>query len=92
MKQYKIQNRCQKNSHSCVPLNAQAAIRKPEQALWRGLLAGISQLVSDFLEATRNFILGFLQKIQLKIVQTISAHSKSTVSNFKRYCDEKFKG
>ncbi len=35
-----------------------------------------------FLEASRNFILDFLHKRQLKIVKTISAHSKSTVSKF----------
>jgi hypothetical protein len=43
-------------------LETQAAIRKPEQALWRGLLEGISQIVSDFIEASRNFYLDFLYK------------------------------
>jgi hypothetical protein len=43
-------------------LKAQAAIRKPEHALCRGLLEGISQLVSDFIEASRNFILDFLSQ------------------------------
>ncbi len=43
-------------------LKAQAGIRKPEQALWRGLLERISQLVSDFTEASRNYILDFLHK------------------------------
>ncbi len=59
-----------------------------KQALWRGLLEGISQLVRDFKEASRNFTLDFLHKRQLKIVKTISAHSKSTASkftNFKKY-------
>ncbi len=37
-------------------LKMQAAIRKPIQALWSGLLEGISQLVSYFIEASRNFI------------------------------------
>ncbi len=43
-------------------LKPQAAIRKPQQALWRGLLEGISQLISDCIEASRNVILDFLHK------------------------------
>jgi hypothetical protein len=36
-------------------LESQAAIGKPEQAFWRGLLLeGFSQLVSDFVEASKN--------------------------------------
>ncbi len=50
-----------------------------KQALWRGLLQGISQLVSDCVEASRNLILDFLHKKTIQIVKTISAHSKSTV-------------
>jgi hypothetical protein len=42
-------------------LETQAAIRKPEKALWR-LLKGISQLLSDFIEASKNFNLEFLHK------------------------------
>jgi hypothetical protein len=57
-------------------VKAQAAIRKPEQALWIAWLKGVSQFVSDFVKVSRT-------KRQLKIVKTISAHSKSTVSNFR---------
>ncbi len=39
--------------------------------------------ISVFIEASRNFILDFLHKRQLKIVK--SAHSKSTVSNFRTF-------
>ncbi len=62
-------------------LEAQAAIRKPEQALWRGLLEGISQLVIDFLEASRNFILEFLHK---KTTKKFENQERS----FKKYCFE----
>ncbi len=62
-------------------LKAQAAIRKPKQALWRGLLEGISQLVSDFIEASRNFILNFLHK---KTTENCENHKRS----FKKYCFE----
>jgi hypothetical protein len=60
---------------------AQADIRKPEQALGRGLLEGISQLVSDFIEASRIFILDFLHK--KTSVKTKKPYSKSTVSKFR---------
>jgi hypothetical protein len=50
--------------------------------LERGLLEGISQLVSVFIEAARNFNLDFLYK---KTMKTISAHSKSTVSTFRTF-------
>jgi hypothetical protein len=43
------------------------------------LLEGISQLVCDFIKASKNFNLDFLRKKKLKIVQTISAYSKRTV-------------
>jgi hypothetical protein len=36
----------------------------------------ISQFVSDFIEASRNFILDFLHKKTTENVKTISAHSK----------------
>jgi hypothetical protein len=42
--------------------------------LKEGRKEGISQFVSDFIEASRNFILDFLVKRHLKIVKTISAH------------------
>jgi hypothetical protein len=49
-------------------------------------MEGISQLVEfDFTEASRHFILDFLHKKELKIVKTISAHSKSTVSYFRTF-------
>jgi hypothetical protein len=38
-------------------LKAHAAIRKLEQAFGKGILEEISQLASDFLEASKNFIL-----------------------------------
>ncbi len=41
----------------------------------------ISQLVSDFKEVSRNFILDFLKK--LKILKTISAYSTSTLFIFR---------
>ncbi len=62
-------------------LETQVDIRKPIQAPRRGTLEGISQLVSGFIEASRNFNLKSFTKDN-KIVKTISAHSKSTVSNF----------
>ncbi len=40
-------------------LEPQAATRKPEQVSWRGLLA---ELLSDFKEASINFIINFLYK------------------------------
>jgi hypothetical protein len=40
-------------------LGSQAAIIKPEQAPRRGLLKELSQLVSDFIEASTNLIFGF---------------------------------
>jgi hypothetical protein len=60
-------------------LETPAAIRKPKQALWRGLLEGFLQLVNAFIEAERNFILDLLQKKTAKNSETISAHSKSKV-------------
>jgi hypothetical protein len=38
-----------------------------------------SQLVSDFIEASRNFILNFFTKRQLKIIKAFSVQSNSTV-------------
>ncbi len=43
-------------------LDTHTAIRKPVKALWRGILEGISQLVSYFIEARRHFNLDFLYK------------------------------
>jgi hypothetical protein len=60
-------------------VESQAAIRKSEQALRRGLLEGLSQLVSDFIAASQNYILGFLHKKSAKNVKIISPHSNSTV-------------
>jgi hypothetical protein len=61
-------------------LETQAAIRKPEQALWRGLLEGISKLlVSDFIEASRNFGFDFLHK---KTTKNFENHKRS----LKKYC------
>jgi hypothetical protein len=42
-------------------------------------------LLRDFIEASRNFILDFLNKKTTEIVKTISAHSKGTVSNFRTF-------
>jgi hypothetical protein len=43
-------------------LETQAALRKPEHALWRGLLKGISQLVSDSYKQAENLIWILLHK------------------------------
>ncbi len=43
-------------------LEAQAISRKSEQAPWRELLEGISQLVSDFIERSGNINMDFLHK------------------------------
>jgi len=52
-------------------LETQAALRKPEQALWRGLLEWISQLLSDFIEASETFLFGFpSQKDNWKLWKT----------------------
>jgi hypothetical protein len=40
-------------------------------------------LVSDFMEACRNFIRIFSTEKQPKIMKPIDAHSKSTVLNFR---------
>ncbi len=60
---------------------SQAAIRKLEQAPWRRLgtvLEGFSQIVSDFIEASWNFILDFLHKKTAENCENhFSAHSKS---------------
>ncbi len=45
----------------------------------------IFQLVSDFIEIGRNFLLDFFTKRQPKIVKTISAHSKSTTFILKHW-------
>ncbi len=60
-------------------LKAHEAIRKPKQALWSGLLEGISQLVSDFIEASRNCILDLLHK---KTTENCENHKRS----FKKFC------
>jgi hypothetical protein len=50
-------------------------IWKPEQGSGRGLLEVFSQLVSDFIEARKNFILDVLTK---ETVKNIIAHTQST--------------
>jgi hypothetical protein len=47
---------------------------KPEQAGGSGLLEGFSQLVSDFMETSRNFILDFLHK---KTDKNCESHERS---------------
>jgi hypothetical protein len=49
--------------------------RTRQQALCRGLPEEISQLVSDFIGASRNFYFDLLHKKTLEIMKTISAHS-----------------
>ncbi len=66
-------------------LESHAVFRKKEQAFWRGLLDRFSQLVSDFIEVSRNFIFDFLLKKTAKNVKTISAHTKSTVLIFRTF-------
>ncbi len=44
-------------------LKSQTAVGKPEQASWKGLLKGFSQLVSDFIGVGRKLMLDvFSQK------------------------------
>jgi len=56
-----------------------AAIRITEKTLWRGLLKGFSQFVSNFIEAGRNLILDLLYK---KTANNCENHHRS----FKKYC------
>ncbi len=48
---------------------SQAATWKPEQTSWRGLVEGFSELVSDFIAASRNFII-FSTKRQQNLVKS----------------------
>ncbi len=48
-------------------LLSQAAIRNLENVFWRGLQEGFSQLVSDFKEISRKFILDVLEKDSKKL-------------------------
>ncbi len=65
-------------------LQTQAAMGKPEQAGGSGLLEGFSQLVSDFIETSRNFILDFLHKKTDKNCEShMSALSRRTVLIFR---------
>jgi hypothetical protein len=43
-------------------LESQAAIGKPEKVSCSWLLAGFLQLLTDFIEASRNFILDIIHK------------------------------
>jgi hypothetical protein len=60
-------------------LVSQAAVGKLEQASWRDLLEGFLQLVSDFIEASRNCIVDVLLK---KTAKNCANHQRS----FKKYC------
>jgi hypothetical protein len=60
-------------------LESQAAIGKPEQATRRELLEGFSQLVSDFLEVSRNYI---LENFHKKTAKNSENHQRS----FTKYC------
>jgi hypothetical protein len=62
-------------------LQTQAAMGKPEQAGGSGLLEGFSQLVSDFIETSRNFLLDFLHKKTDK-------NSESHECSFKTHCSD----
>ncbi len=62
-------------------LESQAAIWKPEQTYWRGLLEGLLEIVGDFIEASINFIFNFLHKRKPKIVKNISAYAKNSFLN-----------
>jgi hypothetical protein len=64
---------------------------KAEQASWLGLLKWFSQLVSDFIEASRNFMLDVFHKKQPKIVRTIPAAIKSTVFLFNSFTKNLFR-
>jgi hypothetical protein len=60
-------------------LESQAAIRNREEDSCRGLLEGFSKLVSDLMEASRNFILDFLH---MKTIKYCEYHQRS----YKKYC------
>ncbi len=64
---------------------------KAEQASWWGLLEWFSQLVSDFIEASRNFMLDVFHKKQPKIVRTFRAAIKSTVFLFNTFTNNLFR-
>jgi hypothetical protein len=57
-------------------------LENPEQASWRVLLERFSQLVSDFIDASRNFILKFLHKKTAKNCENHQRSLKFTVLNF----------
>ncbi len=57
----------------------------PQQAVWRGLLEGFSQLLSFFIEVSQNFILLFLHNKAAKNLKTISAYAVRTDLNFKTF-------
>jgi hypothetical protein len=50
---------------------SQAVIENPEQASWRELLEGFSRLVSDYIEANRNFSMDFIEKKTVKHVENL---------------------
>jgi hypothetical protein len=60
---------------------SQSAIGKPEQASLRGLMEEFLQLGSDFLEASRNFILDFPHKKTAKILK-LSARLRKVLFGF----------
>jgi hypothetical protein len=61
-------------------LESQTAIGKPEQAPFLiELLEGCLQLISDFIEASRNITLDFLNKMTAK-------KSEKHQCSFKKYC------
>ncbi len=57
-------------------LETQEAIEKLEQASWRGLEAGFSQFVSDFIQASSNFSFEFLRKQAAKNCENHQSSSK----------------
>ncbi len=50
----------------------------PQQAVWRGLLEGFSQLISVFMKQAKTYSLNFSIKKQQKNLKTINAYTEST--------------
>jgi hypothetical protein len=73
-----------------TPFSVTGGFRKAGTSLLERVTGGIFtisnlQIVSDFIEACRNFILDFLHKKRAKNVKTISTHSKSTDLIFRSF-------
>jgi len=63
-------------------LETQEAIEKPEQTSWRGLQAGFSQFVSDFIQTSSNISFDFLHKQAAKNCEDHERSSKKYLFDF----------